>query len=128
KDNEVTYEFQKGAPKYWVKLSGISRYAKWAIILSEDWSFYHHEGIDVEQIKVALTEMLSLGRFRGASTITQQMVKNSFLTEDRNVWRKIHEMSLAQKSERVLSKDRILEIYLNSIAFGPRIYGIRKAS
>lgn len=128
KDDSVSYHFQDARPDYWIKLRGISRYAKWAIILSEDWSFYHHEGIDVAQIKVALSEMVSLGRFRGASTITQQMVKNIFLTEDRSIWRKIHEMILAQKCERALSKDRILEIYLNSIEFGPGIYGIRKAS
>lgn len=127
-DEKVSYHIQDARPDYWVKLRGISRYVKWAIILSEDWSFYHHEGIDVEQIKVALSEMVSLGRFRGASTITQQMVKNIFLSEDRSIWRKIHEMILAQKSERSLSKDRILEIYLNSIEFGPGIYGIRKAS
>lgn len=129
KDKEsVSYELRKKKPKNWVRLKLISRYAKWAIILSEDWSFYHHEGIDIQQIKVALSEMVSDGRFRGASTITQQMVKNIFLTEDRTIWRKIHEMILAQKVERVLSKDKILEIYLNCIEFGPGIYGIRRAS
>lgn len=124
----VEYELQEKRPDYWVKLKLISPYAKWAIVLSEDWSFYHHEGIDLAQIKAALMDMLKGERFRGASTITQQMVKNIFLTEDRTLWRKLHEMILAQKVERVLTKDRILEIYLNSIEFGPGVYGIRKAS
>lgn len=127
-NDEVSYELRDERPKNWVKLKLISHYLKWAIILSEDWSFYHHGGIDIQQIKVALSEIFSEGRFRGASTITQQMVKNIFLTEDRTIWRKVHEMILAQKVERVLSKDKILEIYLNCIEFGPGIYGIHKAS
>ena len=115
-------------PKHWVPLKGISSFAKWAIVLSEDWSFYQHEGIDVAQIKAAFNDILEGERFRGASTITQQMVKNIYLTGDRSIWRKIHEIILAQKVERVLTKDRILEVYLNSIEFGPEIYGIKNAS
>ena len=127
-NNDVSYEIRDTRPKSWVKLKNISRYVRWAIILSEDWSFYHHDGIDIQQIRVAVSEIFSEGRFRGASTITQQMVKNIFLTEDRTIWRKVHEMILAQKVERALSKDRILEIYLNCIEFGPGIYGIHQAS
>lgn len=119
---------KKNKPKNWVKLSEISKYGKWAIVLSEDWGFYQHEGIDVEQIKAALNEMVEVKRFRGASTITQQMVKNVYLSESRTLWRKLHEIILAQKVERVLTKSRILEIYLNIIEFGPGIYGIKEAS
>ena len=72
--------------------------------------------------------MVEVKRFRGASTITQQMVKNVFLSEDRTIWRKVHEIILAQKVERVLSKRKILETYLNVIEFGPGIFGIRNAS
>jgi len=125
---EPDYVLKEGRPKDWVKIGAISRYAKFAIILSEDWSFYSHEGIDTEQMKVAVNEMISENRFRGASTITQQMVKNVFLSSDRTVWRKLHEIILAQKVERSLSKDKILEAYLNCIEFGPGIYGIKKAS
>lgn len=129
KNNElVDFSIRAGKPKNWATLNEISKYAKWAIIISEDWSFYNHEGVDVEQMKVALSEMVDIHRFRGASTITQQMVKNVFLSEDRTLWRKLHELILTQKVEKVLSKQRILEIYLNCIEYGPGIYGIRSAA
>lgn len=115
-------------PSYWTSLGGISRYAQSAIILSEDWSFYQHDGFDHSQMKVALEEAATGGRVRGASTITQQMVKNVWLTEDRTLWRKFHELILAYKADKALTKKRILEIYLNVIEFGPGIYGIARAS
>lgn len=128
KELDATYKLKNTKPKGWVKLKDISKYGQWAIILSEDWGFYDHQGIDVNQMKVAFDEMLGGTRFRGASTITQQTVKNVFLSEERTLWRKIHEIILAQKMERVLTKENILEVYLNSIEFGPGIYGIRNAS
>jgi monofunctional glycosyltransferase len=112
----------------WVKLKGISRFTTGGIILTEDWAFHQHQGVDVEQMKVALGEMWNQTRVRGASTITQQMVKNVFLTEDRTLWRKAHEIVLALRVEKLLSKYRILEIYLNVIEFGPNIYGIHRAA
>jgi monofunctional biosynthetic peptidoglycan transglycosylase len=122
------YELEKGMPKNWAPLKQISAYGKWAIIFSEDWSFYQHEGLDIEQMKVAVNEMLEEKRFRGASTITQQMVKNVFLSQSRSIWRKVHEIVLAQKVEKVLTKQKILEVYLNVIEFGPNVYGIKNAS
>lgn len=127
-DNEVDYILKNGRPNNWIELKEISSYAKWAIIFSEDWAFYNHEGVDVNQMKLALTQMVSGNKFRGASTISQQLVKNVFLSNSRTVWRKIHEIILAQKMEKVLSKSRILEVYLNVIEFGPSIYGIKEAS
>jgi monofunctional biosynthetic peptidoglycan transglycosylase len=115
-------------PREWATLPEISRYAQSAIIVSEDWSFFEHEGFDREQMKVAIEEAAMGVRVRGASTITQQMVKNVWLSDDRTLWRKINELILAYKADKVLSKKRILEIYLNVIEFGPRIYGIGKAS
>lgn len=126
-NNEVDIEIKAVTPRDWTKMKDISRFARWSIILSEDWSFFHHEGIDLEQIKVALGQMVEEKKFRGASTITQQMVKNLYLSQERTIWRKIHEMILAQKVEKVLSKNKILEIYFNVIEFGPGIYGIRSA-
>ncbi len=120
--------FSAKMPKSWVSLNQISSYGRWAIILSEDWAFYQHEGVDIEQMKVAFAEMLDGSRFRGASTITQQMVKNVYLSESRTLWRKLHEIILAFKVEKVLSKARILEIYFNCIEYGPGIYGIKNAS
>lgn len=127
-DDDAHIEFKKTRPKTWVPLSAISSYAQAAIVLSEDWGFYQHDGFDKEQMKIALEEAASGGRVRGASTITQQMVKNVWLTEDRTLWRKLHEFILAYKVDRELSKKKILEVYLNVIEFGPKIYGIGRAS
>jgi monofunctional biosynthetic peptidoglycan transglycosylase len=127
-DKSVQIDIKAGKPKNWVRLKDISSYGKGAIVLSEDWAFYQHQGLDVEQMKVALSEMMESSRFRGASTITQQMVKNVFLSESRTVWRKLHEIILAQKVEKVLNKNRILEVYLNCIEYGPGIYGIKAAA
>lgn len=127
-DNSVEVQVKSTKPSQWVDLRGISKSVKGAIVLSEDWAFYQHEGLDVNQIKVALSEMVEDKRFRGASTITQQMVKNVYLSHSPKLWRKIQEILLAQKVEKVLSKDRILEIYLNCIEYGPGIYGIKAAA
>ncbi len=128
KMDSVSYELRKNRPKSWVPLKVISRYTKWAIILSEDWSFYQHEGLDLEQIKAALGEMMTAGKFRGASTITQQLVKNLFLSEERTLWRKLNEAILTHRVEGALSKNQILETYLNVIEFGPGVYGIGNAT
>lgn len=128
KELEMDYEVRPGRPKSWVKLAEISKAGKWAIVLSEDWAFYEHEGVDVEQLKIAVKDMMKEKRFRGASTISQQMVKNVYLSNSRTLWRKLNEYALTYKAEKALEKQRILEIYLNVIEFGPGIYGIRKAS
>jgi monofunctional biosynthetic peptidoglycan transglycosylase len=125
---DVRVELNQSKPKNWTELKKMSKFARWSIILSEDWSFYDHEGIDLEQIKVALNEMVEDKKFRGASTITQQMVKNVFLSDERTLWRKIHEGILTYKVEKNLSKNKILEIYLNVIEFGPGIYGMKEAA
>lgn len=127
-DQSVDVELLPSKPKSWVRIKEISSYAKGAIVLSEDWAFYDHEGLDINQMKVALSEMMEENRFRGASTITQQMVKNVFLSDSRTLWRKLHEIILSQKVEKVLSKGQILEVYLNCIEYGPGIYGIKQAS
>jgi monofunctional biosynthetic peptidoglycan transglycosylase len=127
-DNRDPYFVIKASrPLSWVNLGQISSFARGAIVLSEDWGFFEHNGIDVDQIKVAVQEMIEGHRFRGASTITQQMIKNLYLSNSRTILRKLHEIILAQKVERVLSKNKILEIYLNIIEFGPGIYGIKAA-
>lgn len=122
------FEMKSTMPENWVKLGDISKFGKWAIVISEDWGFYQHQGVDLNQVKIALTEMWEENKFRGASTISQQMVKNIFLSSDRTLWRKLHEVLLTMKVESELTKDRILEIYLNCIEFGPGIYGIKEAS
>jgi monofunctional glycosyltransferase len=124
----VAYEMKESLPRHWVPLAEISQHARWAIVLSEDWAFYQHQGLDLEQIKLALNEMAEGERFRGASTISQQTVKNIFLSPKKTFWRKFHETLLTLRLERHVKKDRILEIYLNSIEYGPGIYGIKQAA
>lgn len=127
-NQDISYSLVKEKPRHWLKLKQISPFLKGAIILSEDWSFYQHEGVDLKQLAQALGEIGGTRKLRGASTITQQMVKNIYLSSERSWWRKLHETILAIKVENTLSKERILEIYLNSIEYGPGIFGIQNAS
>jgi monofunctional biosynthetic peptidoglycan transglycosylase len=120
--------YKSHPPQNWVKLQNLSHYVRWAIIFSEDWRFYQHKGIDFEQLKIVLNEIIFENKIRGASTITQQMVKNLYLNHEKTFLRKIIEVILSLKAENNISKDDILEIYLNIIEFGPGIYGIGNAS
>ena len=109
----------------WTPLESIPPEMKWAVILAEDANFYQHEGIDVKAIKNAIKYDLEKKSFaRGASTITQQVAKNLFLTREKTITRKIEEIVLAKRMERELTKGRILELYLNAVELGPMVYGI----
>jgi monofunctional glycosyltransferase len=120
---------QKSRPASWVSLSEVSRVAVGAIIVSEDWAFYQHQGYDANQIKEAIKEDIEEGKFaRGASTITQQVVKNVFLERDKNLWRKVKELYLAVRLEQTVGKRKILETYLNVAEWGEGIFGINAAS
>jgi hypothetical protein len=100
-----------------------------ALLLGEDYGFYGHRGVDLAELPAALiTNWRRGGAARGASTITQQLAKNLFLTRDKTVGRKLQELSLALLLESTLDKRRILEIYLNVIEWGPGLYGLRPAS
>lgn len=119
----------KFRPSGWVSLSSISRAALGAVIVSEDWAFYQHKGYDPNQMREALREDWEEGAFvRGASTITQQVARNVFLSKDKNLWRKLKELFLAVEIERKLNKRRILEVYFNIAEWGPGIYGIGGAA
>jgi len=124
-----SYQLTSIKPKWWTSIDSVSKEAKWAIVVSEDWAFFEHEGLDVEQIKIAASESIKQEKFvRGASTITQQVIKNTILTSKKNLWRKFQEAILSYKVEQILSKDQILEIYLNIIELGEGLYGIGPAS
>jgi hypothetical protein len=100
-----------------------------ALLLAEDSGFYGHRGIDLAEMPSALiTDWSRGGAFRGASTITQQLAKNLFLSRDKQLGRKLQELSLALLLESTLGKERILEIYLNVIEWGPGLYGLRPAA
>lgn len=110
---------------WWTPLEKIPSEMQWAVIVVEDANFYQHEGIDVPAIKDAIKYDLRKKRFaRGASTITQQTAKNLFLSREKSVTRKIEEMYLAKRMEHILTKGRILELYLNIVELGPMVYGI----
>ncbi len=114
--------------QHWVALSHISPWLRQAVVNSEDARFFEHEGIDVEQTKIALTTAVEDGHLRrGASTITQQLAKNLWLGEERTLWRKLREAILARRLER-LGKRRILELYLNVAEWGDGIYGADAAA
>ncbi len=122
-------KLQKAKPAHWTALGAISKSAVGAIIVSEDWAFYQHPGFDANQIKEALKRDIESARFaRGASTITQQVVKNVFLDRDKSLWRKVRELLLAVRLEKSVTKRRILEVYLNIIECGEGVFGVGSAS
>lgn len=111
--------------RYWVSSSRIPPEMKWAVILAEDDRFYKHEGIDVKAIKNAIKYDLEKKSFsRGASTITQQVAKNLFLSREKTITRKVKEIVLAKRMEQELTKGRIIELYLNVVELGPMVYGV----
>ena len=99
-----------------------------AVIAAEDARFFQHHGFDWKQVQIAVEDDLEHGKSRGASTITQQLVKNLFLGTSRSYIRKGIEFTLVPLTEGLLSKQRILELYLNVIEWGPGIYGAEAAS
>jgi monofunctional biosynthetic peptidoglycan transglycosylase len=113
----------------YVPLGQVSPYLRQLVLISEDASFYSHSGFDWTELQNSLDRNLESGRIvRGGSTITQQLAKNVFLSQDRTFLRKIREALLTVQIEAALTKDKILEKYLNVIEFGPNIYGVKAAS
>ncbi|MFN2386320.1 MAG: monofunctional biosynthetic peptidoglycan transglycosylase, partial [Thermoanaerobaculia bacterium] len=100
-----------------------------AVVVAEDARFWNHEGVDWQAVRRALEEDLAEGGGRrGASTITQQLAKNLYLSSSRSPWRKLREWAIARRLERELTKHRILELYLNVIEFGQSTYGVEAAA
>lgn len=114
-----------------VPLDQISDYSKKATVAIEDKNFYTHNGIEISSIFRAIRNNIIQGNVlggQGGSTITQQVIKNALLTRDKKISRKIKEWILAPRLETELTKDQILEIYLNEIPYGGSVYGIQEAS
>jgi monofunctional biosynthetic peptidoglycan transglycosylase len=111
-----------------IPLSEISPDFQHAVVAAEDARFYQHHGFDWQQIQIAAEEDMDGGRSRGASTITQQLVKNLFFGTGRSILRKGAEFTLVPVAELVLGKQRILELYMNVVEWGPGIYGADAAS
>ena len=112
-----------------VPYSRISPHLKRAVLVAEDAGFWGHEGIDLEEIKKSLEADWELGSLtRGASTITQQLAKNLYLSPSRNPLRKLRELFITRRLEHELSKTRIFELYLNNIEWGDGIWGAEAAA
>jgi len=113
----------------WVPYAAIAPSVKRAVLVAEDINFFSHQGFDLGEIRVAVTRALEDGEPpRGASTITQQIAKNLWLSPSRNPLRKLEEAILTWQLERTLPKRRILELYLNVVELGPGVYGVEAAS
>jgi hypothetical protein len=112
-----------------IPLSQLPKHLPAAFLTAEDSKFFHHHGFDMDMIKHALAQDLQNRSFdRGASTITQQLAKNLFLSHRRTLARKLEEAVLTWRLQRLLSKDRVLELYLNIIELGPGIRGVKQAA
>jgi monofunctional glycosyltransferase len=113
----------------WVGYNHVSPELKRAVLVAEDDAFFQHEGIDFEQLQESLEIDWARGKFtRGASTITQQLAKNLYLSPSKNPLRKLKELIIARRLEAELKKARILELYLNVIEWGDGIYGAEAAA
>ncbi|MCI0469942.1 MAG: monofunctional biosynthetic peptidoglycan transglycosylase [Nitrospirae bacterium] len=113
----------------WIKLSDVSTYLIKAVIIAEDDKFWSHEGFDFDAIQKALEKDIRQRRFKfGGSTISQQLVKNLYLTPEKKPIRKLKEAVITWRLEKTLSKKRIIEIYLNVVEWGDGIFGIEAAS
>ncbi len=112
----------------WVPLNRISPLLQRAVVVSEDAAFWDHSGVDAYEMRVAFTEGLGDGEFRGASTITQQLAKNLYLSPSRDPSRKVVELFVARRLEAELPKRRILELYLNLVEWGDGIWGAEAAA
>src|SRR5215831_11887030 len=121
--------FEENQRRVWVPLQDIPEHVRKAFVAAEDKRFYQHKGIDERGIiRAFVGNLAQSGRPQGGSTITQQVVKNLLVGEDLTYERKIREMIVASRVERTLSKDEILELYLNSVYLGRGSWGIELAA
>jgi monofunctional biosynthetic peptidoglycan transglycosylase len=113
----------------WVRYSRISKNLQRAVLVAEDSRFFEHDGVDLEEVRKSIEiNMERGGAIRGASTITQQLAKNLYLSPSKDPLRKLRELIIARRLEAALPKARILEIYLNVIEWGDGIWGAEAAS
>lgn len=123
----VTQLFEEN--RTWVKFDKISPWMIKAILAAEDKEFYDHSGIKITSIiRAALVDTFRLGAKQGGSTITQQLARNLFLSNEKTIIRKIKEIVLAMRMEKIYSKDQMLEMYLNTIYMGHGAYGVDSAA
>jgi monofunctional biosynthetic peptidoglycan transglycosylase len=113
----------------WVPYSRISRHLQRAVLAAEDGAFFEHEGVDYAELRKAVEDAIEKGEeLRGASTLTQQLAKNLYLSPSRDPLRKVRELIITRRLEANLSKTRIFEIYLNVVEWGDGIWGAEAAA
>lgn len=128
KSGETTYSLHHKHP-HWTPISNVSLHTLHAIIAAEDARFFEHKGLDFIEIKKSIELNFEQRRYvRGASTITQQVVKMAFLSPQKSLLRKIREATGAIVAEVILTKEQILEWYINLAEFGDGVFGIRQAA
>ncbi|MBI2420568.1 MAG: penicillin-binding protein [Candidatus Levybacteria bacterium] len=128
RNDKLLYTIYANENRTTIPLSEIPKSAQYATISSEDKDFYNHGAIDIRGIARSVFVITTKGQIQGGSTLTQQLVKNSLLTPEQTIKRKIKEVILAFATEILYSKDQILEMYLNQIPYGGTAYGIEAAS
>jgi monofunctional biosynthetic peptidoglycan transglycosylase len=130
RDSDAAARGQKPRRSYrWVGYARISPHLKRAVLVAEDSAFWQHDGIDYQQLRESMEVNLERMEFvRGASTITQQLAKNLYLTPSKTPWRKLRELLITRRLEAELSKRRIFELYLNVIEWGDGIFGAEAAA
>lgn len=125
----LLYDIHQDVKRTSVSFEDMGAKIKNATVAIEDADFYNHKGVRVSStIRALLSNIFHVGIGGGGSTITQQLVKNSLLTQERSISRKIKEWVLAIKIEKSMSKEKILELYLNEAPYGGTIYGVEEAS
>ncbi|OHA97013.1 MAG: hypothetical protein A3C70_02435 [Candidatus Zambryskibacteria bacterium RIFCSPHIGHO2_02_FULL_43_14] len=125
----LLYDTSRDTRRTFAPFTDISPYVKMATLAIEDKNFYSHDGFEFSSfLRAVLVNLTTLSFSQGGSTITQQVVKNSILTKDKTPTRKLKELILAIKLEKVLTKDEILSLYLNEISYGGTTYGIGEAA
>jgi monofunctional glycosyltransferase len=116
------------ARKQYRPLRDMPRHVPRAVVAAEDGRFWDHYGFDLAEMRIAGQEALEGGRMRGASTITQQLMKNLFGCACRNPVRKVYDLTLTPAAELILGKERILELYLNQVEWSEGVYGVEEAA
>jgi monofunctional biosynthetic peptidoglycan transglycosylase len=113
----------------WVSYENISPHLRQAVLLAEDDAFFQHDGVSYAEVRAALNDTIEKGEpLRGASTLTQQLAKNLYLSPSHNPYRKVSELIITRRLEAELTKRRIFELYLNLVEWGDGIWGAEAAS
>lgn len=128
RNGKLLYKIYKDENRTLVTLNSLPKFVKEAFLAAEDKDFYRHKGFSISGTIRALYKNITDNKTEGGSTITQQLVKNTLLTNEKTLTRKVKELILAVEVEYTFSKDKIFEMYLNQVGFGGPAYGIQEAS